>query len=191
MVADPQGKIRGQHGVLQRILHAGLADPHRPVSQAEHREKAPLHRPLHLDGLIFDDRPDKIVSKEEAPGPSPAEKQQGLEIRQSVVQSFAAGAAIDQEIRTAPLQPRADGGQGVRVVLLHRQSADMGEVLRRLHRIEIPDQQVRLDTLPQADLIARVGGNDKVAGITGTLPQSVKTPGGENDAAFHRNSPCV
>ena len=101
-----------------------------------------------------------------------------------MIQPLAAGAAVNIKNIARLFQARPEGRQGIRVVLLHRQAADLGEARRGLHGVEIPQEQVRHNSLPPADPIARVGGDDEVAG-NGALPQSIKAPGGKDKTASH------
>ena len=81
-----------------------------------------------------------------------------------MVQALAAGTAIHIKGVALRRQAGLDGQHGVRVVLFHRRAADLHPVVGLGHGIEIPQQQVRDDALRLADAIARIGGQDQIAG---------------------------
>ena len=110
-----------------------------------------------------------------------------MEVRQGVVQPLAAGAAVDVHGIAALLQCGLDGQHGIRIVLFHRGTVDVGKV-RLLHGVKISQQQVRNDTRLLTGPVACVGGNDEVAGDR-TLPQAEKGTGGKKETALHRKSP--
>ena len=107
-----------------------------------------------------------------------------MEIRQRVIQTLSPCAAINIKGIAHSFQPDLECGQRVRVVLLHRQAADLGKVCRWLHGVKVPQKKVWLEPFFQTDFIARIGGDDEIAGA-GPLPQTVKAPGGEDETAVH------
>ena len=188
MVADGKAHIRRQPGVRQGVLESRESDALRRPVLGKEGDDAPVHLPLQGEGLILDGRPAEVIVIEIAPGPVPPEVEQGLEVRQGVVQPLAAGAAVKVELCAALPQPLPDCQHGVGVVLLHWDADEVGEVLGLLHGVEVPQQEVRRKAQFPAEAEARVRGDDDIPGLR-RLPEAVKAPGGKDEAAFHGKIP--
>ena len=114
----------------------------------------------------------------------PPEVEQGLEVRKGVVQPLAAGPAVNAELRTALPQPLPDRQHGVGVVLLDRHADAVGRRLGGVHRVKVPEHNVRSDAKALAEQKPRVRGDLKLA-LARPLPQAVKGARGVDKAAFH------
>ncbi len=107
-----------------------------------------------------------------------------LEVGERVVKPRAARRAIEIEGVAAAAKSLAEREHGVGVVLFDRHADAVRRRLTDVHRVKVPEHEVRLDAEALAQMQSRVCGDLKVA-RAGTLPQTVKGARGVDKAAFH------
>lgn len=162
LVADAEGEGVRDIAVLQFILRApdrGAA----AVRETEHGEGETLPPGETQLGIPQGKEPGirALDGGEDAAFRAPG---QGLHIRKRVVQP-PAQSAVQLHFLIALVASVAQGGHGVRVVLLRRQLQHR-DLRRHLPAagVEVRDHQIRRDRIAQAVFVAPVAGDDEVPG---------------------------
>ena len=112
------------------------------------------------------------------------EKGKRLEVGERVVEPRAARRAVEIEGIAAAAKSLAEREHGVGVVLFDRHANTVGRRLGGIHRVKVPEHEVRLDAEALAQMQSRVCGDLKIA-LARRLPQAVEGARGVDKAAFH------
>ena len=108
-----------------------------------------------------------------------------MKICNGMVQTFAAGTAVDVKFCAALGQSGFYGQHGIRVILLHRGAGYIFKILRLVHGVEIAQQFRGRDSGFLAIAVSCISGQNQVTGKR-RFPQTIEGPGGKYKTAFHR-----
>ena len=120
MIAYSQGKIPGKTSLFHGVFQSPEGYPLRRFSQREQGKKAAF-RPFQGKARGLGDEGDGVLANQRPPAAPAVQKQQRLDVCQSMVQPWAIQSAVNEKIVIAQLQSPADGQHGIRVVLAHRE----------------------------------------------------------------------
>ena len=184
VIAHTEREAAVDRPVRERILQPLERDVLGAVAHTEERDNAPVHLARERERLIFDGGVDEILVVEITPCPMTQEKGKRLEVGERVVEPRAARRAIEIEGIAAAAKSLAEREHGVGVVLFDRHADAVRRRLTDVHRVKVPEHEVRLDAEALTEQKPRIRGDLKLA-RAGTLPQTVKGARGVDKAAFH------
>ena len=186
LVADAEGVACGEDGVGQLVEGAPLRDPLCPALHREDREVEILI-PRVAAGLAGHHEGDAAALVQKRGPDAPLfEAEAGAEVGQRMLEASAAQYTQQQRLVEALLGGQLCRVLGVGVVLDVGQDDGVVALLRRAGRgVEVAHDDVGTAVERPAVAVARVAGNDGIAGPQGRRQRGADRAGGNDNTAGH------